>query len=48
MKEGKHLKWSAAAKENLPLRTKIVLSNGLASRETRYVMSADKKFRICL
>jgi len=48
MKEGKHLKWSAAAKENLPLHTKIVLSNGLASRETRYVMSANKKFRIFL
>lgn len=44
----KHLKWSAAAKESLPSLTKIVLSNGLASRVTRYVMSADKKLRICL
>jgi hypothetical protein len=46
-KEVKHLKWSAAAKENLHLHTKTVLSNGLASRETRYVMSVNKKFRIC-
>jgi hypothetical protein len=29
-KEGKHLKWSAAVKENLLLHTKNVLSNGLA------------------
>jgi hypothetical protein len=47
-KEGKHSKWSAAAKENLPLHTKIVLSNGLASKETRYVISVNKRLQTCL
>jgi hypothetical protein len=47
-KEGKHLKWSAAVKENLLLHTKNVLSNGLASKETRYVIYANKRLRTCL